>query len=467
MALQMGEADAHHIAAGDLVAEAERMQHRAAVRDTEHLLDLELAGLGIELDLGKAHREARRDADAREIILGDGDQAGAGDHLDAGLGHRVDVVGDLLAGVLAAQLHRLPRRLRVSDRLRGIGLADDFLVAEFVVGGSATEHLGGDVEKLRLHVHRGDVHGARLRRRGETAGLVAVPGQPAPAVAALDDGVVPIVVEKLRRHARRGRVREGAEIADTSVDVELAVRRDAQEAVKAVRAGRMVALPDAEAGHLAAIALARAGLLLLPVELLRGLVERLLPDGGRKWATVGADLAARVRRVDLADRDAVDAELARHLVHDRLDDGNELVLAWSALRACWRRVGQHGHGAIAHGGGLVDDRETVAGRAEVAGALMRASLLHDVEVGGQDLAVGRKAELEATLEARPRAADRIFLGAGDTVHHRAADLLRHQSGDRHVGIAGDLAAEATAAEFRDKDEILWRDADQARDIGDG
>src|SRR5262245_32479247 len=162
-------------------------------------------------------------------------------------------------------------------------------------------------------------------------------------------------------------MREGAEIADTGVDVELAVRRDPQEAVEAVRAGRMVALSDADAGHLAAVALARAGLLLLPVEHLRALVERLLHEGRRERATVRTDLAARVWCVDLADRDAVDAKLARHLVHDRLDDGHELVLARPALRARGWRVGQHRRAAIAHSGGLIDDRKTVAGRAEVTG----------------------------------------------------------------------------------------------------
>jgi len=161
--LEVGEADAHDVAAGDLVAEAERMQHRAAVRHAQHLLDVDLAGLGIELDFREGHGEAGRDADAREIVLGDRDQAGAGDHIDTVLGHRVDVLGDLLAGVLAAELHRLLRRLRISDRLRGIGLADDFLVAEVVVGGSTAEHLGRDVEELLLHVGRGDKHGARLR----------------------------------------------------------------------------------------------------------------------------------------------------------------------------------------------------------------------------------------------------------------------------------------------------------------
>src|SRR5215467_1541401 len=262
-------------------------------------------------------------------------------------------------------------------------------------------------------------------------------------------------------------MRVGAEIAHASMDVKLAVRRDPQQAVKAVRAGRVIALADADAGHLAAVALARAGLLLVPVEHARALVERLLDEGGRDRAAVRADLVLRLRRVGRADRDAVDAELARRLVHDWLDGGRELVLARPALRAGGWRVGQHRHGAIAHGGGLVEEREAVAGRAEVAGALMWTGLLHDVEVSGEDLAVGREAKLEAALEARPRAANRIFLGAGDAVHHRAVDLLRHQSGDRHVGIAGDLAAEATAAELRDQDQVLRLDTDQARDVGDG
>src|SRR5262245_43226402 len=256
-------------------------------------------------------------------------------------------------------------------------------------------------------------------------------------------------------------MREGAEIANPGMDVELAVRRDAQEAVEAVRAGRVIALADADAGDLVAGALSGADLLLLPVEHGGGLIERLLDEGRRERAAIGADLAARVGRVDLADRDAVDLQLARHLVHDWLDDGHELVLARTALRARGWRVGQHRHAAIAHGGGLVEDREAVAGGTEVAGALMRPGLLHDVEIGGENLAVGREAKLETALEARPRAADRVFLGARDAVHHRTADLLRHQGGNRHIGIAGDLAAETAAAEFRDEDQVLGRNADEA------
>src|SRR5262249_24832521 len=142
------------------------------------------------------------------------------------------------------------------------------------------------------------------------------------------------------------------------------------------------------------------------------------------------------------------------------------VLARAALRTRRWRVGQYRHAAIAHGGGLVEHREAVAGRAEITGALMRTGLLHHVEVSGEDLAVGREAKLEAALDAWAGGPDRVFLRARDAVHHRAADLLRHQGGGRHVGIAGDLAAKAAAAEFRDEYQVLRRNADEARDVGD-
>ncbi len=170
-------------------------------------------------------------------------------------------------------------------------------------------------------------------------------------------------------------------------------------------------------------------------------------------------------RVHAPDRQPVDAELPRRLVHHRLEDRHELVLAGSALRTDGRRVGEHGHRAPTHRIGLIDHRERIAGGAEVAAADMRAVLLHDVEVGGDELAVLAEAELDVALEARTRAADAVFLHAGDAVHHRPVDLLRHQRGDRHVGIAGDLAAEAAAAELGDEDEVVRLDADQAGDVG--
>ncbi len=149
---------------------------------------------------------------------------GAGDHRHAILGDRVDVGRHLLAAVLAAEFDRLLRRLRIGDRLRRIGLRHDALVAEFVVAGCAAQHLRGDVEQLVLQIHRSDVVGARLGRCREAAGLRAVPRQSEPAVAALDDHVLPRDIQQVGRNARRCRMRVGAEIADAGVDVQLAVR---------------------------------------------------------------------------------------------------------------------------------------------------------------------------------------------------------------------------------------------------
>ena len=70
--------------------------------------------------------------------------------------------------------------------------------------------------------------------------------------------------------------------------------------------------------------------------------------------------------------------------------GDELVLAGTALWSDRRRIGEHRHGAPAHGLGLVEHRERIAGGAEIAGAQMRPVLLHDVEVGGDQLAVGSR-----------------------------------------------------------------------------
>ena len=86
-------------------------------------------------------------------------------------------------------------------------------------------------------------------------------------------------------------MRVGAEIADTGMDVELAVRRDAQEAVEAVGAGRVIALADPDAGDLVAVALAGALLLLLPAEHHRGFVERLFHECAGHRALIRTDLA--------------------------------------------------------------------------------------------------------------------------------------------------------------------------------
>src|SRR5437588_11425627 len=98
------------------------------------------------------------------------------------------------------------------------------------------------------------------------------------------------------------------------MDVKLAVRGDPQQAIKAIGAAGVVALAGADADHFRAVALARQRLALAPLEHGRGLVQRLFLEGAGQRATVLADLAVRVRRIDPADGDPVNIELARLLV---------------------------------------------------------------------------------------------------------------------------------------------------------
>src|ERR1700733_2449636 len=123
----------------------------------------------------------------------------------------------------------------------------------------------------------------------------------------------------------------------------------------------MVTLTDADAGHLVPIAPTRPLLLCIPVEHGCALVERLLDKGRGERPTILADLAVGVRRIDLTDRDPVDAEFARRLIHHGLERGHELVLAGTALWSGRRRIGEHRHGAIAHGLGLVEEGGIYAG----------------------------------------------------------------------------------------------------------
>src|SRR5690606_949776 len=143
---------------------------------------------------------------------------------------------------------------------------------------------------------------------GVAAELTDVPRQVLAAVAALDDAVLPVVLQHLGGDARRARVRERAEIADAGVNVELAVRRDAHQAVEAVESGRVISLADADAGDLRSLALPAALAALVPVEALGTFRERFLQVHARDRPPVGADPGARFRRIDAPDLEAVDVQ---------------------------------------------------------------------------------------------------------------------------------------------------------------
>ena len=70
-----------------------------------------------------------------------------------------------------------------------------------------------------------------------------------------------------------------------------------------------------------------------------------------------------------------------------------------------------GIAAPAHRRRLIDERQRVAGRAEIAAADVGPVLLHDVEIGGEQPAILAEAELELALEGRARGADGVFLDA--------------------------------------------------------
>jgi hypothetical protein len=55
-------------------------------------------------------------------------------------------------------------------------------------------------------------------------------------IAALDDALLPVVLQRLGRDPGGARMRERAEIADAGMDMKDAVRRDATQTVEAVEA---------------------------------------------------------------------------------------------------------------------------------------------------------------------------------------------------------------------------------------
>src|SRR5216684_8936000 len=98
---------------------------------------------------------------------------------------------------------------------------------------------------------------------------------------------------------------------------------------------------DPDADHLGAAPLAAELDLFIPLEALGALLQRLLEEGAGEVFPLLAVLAAAVGRIDHADGEAVDVELARGLVEDRLHGKRGLVLARPALWATERRIGEH------------------------------------------------------------------------------------------------------------------------------
>ena len=260
-----GHAEAHDGAALDLVRQALRVQHGAAVGDADVVQDLELAGLDVELDLDEAGRERRHRARARQVVLRDADEARAGHAGRRAFVMTFKSLAHLVAVELAAELDRALRGLRVrqafardrSSRTRARRRCRSRPARR--PNPCAAISLSFATASIAAGVVR-----ARHRERRVAAELPEIPRQVLAAVAAHDDAVVPVRLQHLGRDARRHRVRIRAEVADAGMNVDLAVRRDAHEAVEAVAAGRVKRRADADAAHLRAARLAAARLPLAP-----------------------------------------------------------------------------------------------------------------------------------------------------------------------------------------------------------
>src|SRR6185503_8255361 len=147
--------------------------------------------------------------------------------------------------------------------------------------------------------------------------------------------------------------------------MDLAVGREAHEAIEAGEARRVERLAHTDASDLVAVLLAAAFDAFAVVERRRALGEGLLQITARNRSLLSAELRVHLRTVDTSDLEPIDAELARGLVDQRLDGGHGLVVAGTALRNARNRVRHHAGAAETHRGRLIQDRHRVAGRRPV------------------------------------------------------------------------------------------------------
>ena len=84
----------------------------------------------------------------------------------------------------------------------------------------------------------------------------------------------------------------------------------------------------------------------------------------------------------------------------------------------------------------------------------------------ENAAVLAEADLRAQVDAGAGAADVVLFFARDAHHHGTAGLLRQNRRNRHRLRARNLAAESAAGVLADDDDLILRDVDPLRDVGD-
>ena len=135
----------------------------------------------------------------------------------------MNVLRDFDPAVFSAHLDGLGRRLAVGQGAGCTAAVEHPLAVYVVVPGLAAERRGGDLLELGHGVQGGDVIGPGVGEDGDAAGLVAAPGQMGGGPAMHDLALAPIALQGLGGRPGGGGVRVGAEIADTAVQVDLAV----------------------------------------------------------------------------------------------------------------------------------------------------------------------------------------------------------------------------------------------------
>jgi len=203
VALERREPETHDTAALDLCRHALWMDHCAAIGYTDIIDDIELTGLDIELDLHETRYECRGLSTDREIILGDADKSGTRQRRCGAARHRIDVIGQFMTIVLAAEFDCALCGRRISQILRWIRFEEDRLVTDVIVVGRAAKVRCGNLLEFRDRVHGCHIVRAAHRERRVAAELADVPRQMTPAITALDHAAVPITFEHLGRNPRR------------------------------------------------------------------------------------------------------------------------------------------------------------------------------------------------------------------------------------------------------------------------
>ena len=134
---------------------------------------------------------------------------------------------------------------------------------------------------------------------------------------------------------------------------------EANDTVHAATTRIVIALTDSNTGNLRAVTLARTRHALFKVKLFGAHFKGLWHIGTGKRNLPCATHIAILRRIDLTNFQAIDAEFLGRFVEDWRDNRGNLILAWSTLRATVSGITTDRRAAETNCFGLIKNRDTV------------------------------------------------------------------------------------------------------------